>query len=1318
MKFAEYLSRGDISLAMASRIGVDIGSLFLKVAYLDANSALIGAQYKPHGGEPEAYLQRIIAHYPTRSISITGSSLDFNIARVFPQHDLVNATIQGVLHLRPDVRNIIDLGASSATLIELDSRGRFRSLSQNTLCAAGTGSFIDEELARLGISYADLAALPVVNKPPVIASRCAVFAKTDMIHRQQEGHSKNEVLEGLCRSMLRTCLDVLLKSKTLYGPTALVGGIVENPKIVRWLNHDYPVGIVAIALGPIVSALGAGLIMGESAKATVFSVNTKSVLPQRPLLKMTRTHYPSWETYASHLEEGTEVRELVKLVPGRLQAYVGLDIGSTSTKAVVMDCEGRLLLDLYRKTQGDPVSATRKLFEILERIILAHGLMFEVLGIGTTGSGRKLIGELIGADLVVNEVSAHALGAAWHSPDITTVFEIGGQDAKYLRLWNGHVIDSNMNYVCAAGTGSFVEEQARKLSYKIEDIGDAVLGISPPITSDRCTIFMEQDIRKLLRQGATRAEVLAATIYSVIQNYLAKVVGNRPVDGERVMFVGATARNKGLVAAIEQLLGVEVVVPSYCHVMGAVGVCLELAEVSLKTREPSKFRGFAAMQEEVNLYDQDCNLCTNFCRITELQTPSLHEKVSWGYMCGREPSAVRQREIPGLALMRQRDRLLQSYKRPIKSGRPTIGIPMSLATYQFLPLWSAFFDQLGYNLVVSRPSSSMTRLRGDNLAAPDFCFPAKVSLGHVADLLDNAQVDHIFLPSLLENQQNDATSRSYLCPMIINMPYYSKAALVDHTNIKHILFAPFNFNWPETRQLNFLEQHLGGNLNVSRRQLQAAFHEGIAAQQQFTANCQEIGQNFLMTLDTTSRALVVLGRPYLLYDYEINLHLPQTIASYGHTILPVDLMPFNDITREELRENFNNMYWHNGQMILNAVEFVREHPQLNAIFLTSFNCGPDSFLVSYAENAMGHKPMITLELDIHSSAGGYITRLEAFFDNIAKNPIRKVSKYHAGIEIISLNNLSDEEEIVAQNNPDPLPSVYVSALRHAGYRAHVLPPASADTYALGMRYMKGTECCPAIASAGAILDEALKADNQPFNVFFARTCGPCRLGQYIYKFNTILKEHRQGVSRFVTFKLNIDQQDSFGVDLKLSVFRGLAALDVLGKLVQRTRPYERIAGNTDRVYEVYRSEILTAVEIGDPVDVIIARAAAEFTTIPVNRRKRPIVGIVGEFFVRADSFINQDLVRCIEANGGEAWLVDTTEWQIWGTSRSLPEYGEYGEGVTDTDGAIPPAKVLAELEAEQDRLITLCGDLLCDRHEPNMRDVYSAAEKYVDITCS
>ncbi len=570
-------------------LGIDIGSLFVKLV-LWGDGEIKEKAYHPHQGNPIRAIKEALQELRIDGISgigITGTNAHLLASQLkVAPINFIKAEITAVKRVFSEVRNIIDIGGGSVTMIELDEKGNFQSFSTNSLCAAGTGSFLDEQAERLEIKYTDLERFGFIENPPTIATRCSVFAKSDLIHRQQEGYSKGAMWSGLCRGMTATLLQTLLKGKPLQGLTVLTGGVVQNREVLRWLKHRYQDQVVTYQHAHLAAACGAAELANDH-KRSAKPINwdclnemekkdgqSKEGAGRKPL-KLIKSSYPSFEVEESYIDKWENEVRLVHWPNEKvIRAYLGIDVGSTSTKLLLTDEGNEVLADVYRKTLGDPVQATKHLFAALNKISADKGCELEIRGCGTTGSGRKLVGAVVGADAVINEISAHVTGAMHFDPEIDTIFEIGGQDSKYMLTRSARIRDSNMNYICAAGTGSFVEEQARKLGFSCSEIGDLVMGITPPRTSDRCTVFMEQDVHKLLRQGYSRPEAMAAVMYSIVQNYLNKVVGNRHISDKKIFFQGATARNKGLVAAFENLLDVEMVVSPFCHVMGAFGVAL------------------------------------------------------------------------------------------------------------------------------------------------------------------------------------------------------------------------------------------------------------------------------------------------------------------------------------------------------------------------------------------------------------------------------------------------------------------------------------------------------------------------------------------------------------------------------------------------------------------------------------------------------------------------------------------------------------------------------------------------------------------------
>jgi len=607
-------------------LGIDAGSLYLKICMENGNGDA-ETRYVPHHGHPVRALRETVSEMmdgsPVR-VGLTGSLAEQVGEQLGVEPvDLVRAQVDAVRRAFPEVRNIIDVGGASVTLIRLNSSGEFEGMTRNSLCAAGTGSFLDEQATRLGVDYADLESYPTMEDPPHIATRCAVFAKSDLIHHQQDGRTRQECWTGLCQGMVRTLLSTLLKGRPLIGPTAVIGGVARNPEIMRRLQQIYGDQIRSIPGSHLAGAIGASSLASEEVPPEFFQNLSESrvrgegtALSTRPALELNLTEYPSWEVEESYTdEEDNEVR-VTFLPKGKAPCYMGIDIGSTSTKLLLTDLSGQVLCDVYRKTGGDPIGATRKLFDALLELASRRSIEYDIRGCVTTGSGRKMVGLVIGADDIVNEISCHVKGAMHVDPEIDTIFEIGGQDSKYMRTRNGSIRDAAMNYVCAAGTGSFVEEQARKLGFKIGEVGDKVRGITPPHTSDRCTVFMEQDVNRLLRAGHSREEAMAAVMYSIVQNYFNKVVGNKYYSDRKIFFQGATARNPGLVAAFENLLGVEMVVSPYAHVMGAWGAALLARDMMEEKGEASGFRGLDLSRRSIELRTERCEQCANKCEIS------------------------------------------------------------------------------------------------------------------------------------------------------------------------------------------------------------------------------------------------------------------------------------------------------------------------------------------------------------------------------------------------------------------------------------------------------------------------------------------------------------------------------------------------------------------------------------------------------------------------------------------------------------------------------------------------------------------------------
>ena len=692
----------------ASLLGVDVGSLYLKAVALDDRGDVVWHLRRSHQGDPLSLMDRL--HEKSRQLELPmGVTGSFNGAFFQRPLDSVLCLHAAARHLHPSASNILEVGATHFCLVRLNRNGDIRSIQTNPLCAAGTGSFLDAQAERMGIDLGGLEFAAAHEDPPSIATRCAVFAKSDLIHRQQEGFDIPSLWSGLCRGLAEGLLHTLTHGNAIGGETLLCGGVALNETFVLWLRSLFGgngngSSVNVFPYPELTAALGAGLLSRNGGSSPGLSTAGEKTVTRkcRPALTLKKSRPPRCEPLlfeTDRLQNEITVHRLPPETQEGAPVFLGLDIGSTSTKLAFVDAAGELLVDIYRRTQSDPILATRRLFEAALALSDRTRWMPVVGGAGTTGSGRKLIGEIIGADLIINEISAHVAGAVRIEPNIETIFEIGGQDAKYMRLHKGRIVDANMNYVCAAGTGSFVEELSSKLGYAIEDLGAEVLGTAPPYINSRCTVFMEQDIHALLREGVPRREAAGAIIYSVIENYLHRVVGKRPVLGKRIMFQGATARNIALTAAIEHLLDREVVVSPYPHAMGAYGVALLVRSSTEAGR--SRFKGLDLASRRIDLEKETCGACRNRCELTRAVIEGEQKNQLWGMKCGRDEGVKTSRKLPAYEIFQQRRD--QIGKRSALAKQPSQGkrivMPMALSAYSLGPFWSEFFTRVGVDLV-------------------------------------------------------------------------------------------------------------------------------------------------------------------------------------------------------------------------------------------------------------------------------------------------------------------------------------------------------------------------------------------------------------------------------------------------------------------------------------------------------------------------------------------------------------------------------------------------------------------------------------------
>ncbi|MHC4756022.1 MAG: acyl-CoA dehydratase activase, partial [Planctomycetota bacterium] len=1271
------LKRGDLSL------GIDIGSTSSDIVLLDGQGRVVYCNYQRTMGKPietaRLQLEELFKYINPSGIRITAAtgSAGRLIARLLglPFVNEVPAQAAAIAHLYPHLAGatIIEMGGQDSKLIFLSSENGkvgVRDFALNTVCAAGTGAFLDQQAQRLGVDIEDeFGKLALKSKNiPRMAGRCSVFAKSDMIHLQQQATPDYDIIAGLCLALARNLKSNLGCGREFVKPIVFTGGVAANIGVVRSFEEvfELPAGRLIVPdehffTGAIGAVLVAKTRSGGSENNKVDLVKIDSYIaqigtavddaPRRVALRKPALARPVSKVYEKLLDNVTEP----------INCYLGVDVGSISTNVVVMDPQKRVLAKAYLMTAGRPLEAVRRGLDIVGKKVAGK---VNILGAATTGSGRYLTGDFIGADVVINEITAQAAGAAIVNPEVDTIFEIGGQDSKYISLENGVVVDFEMNHACAAGTGSFLEEQSQRLGISINnEFARLAFASDAPIKlGERCTVFMESDLLNYHQQGAKTSELVAGLSYSIVANYLNRVVGRRKI-GENICFQGGTAFNRAVLAAFEQVTGKKIMVPDHHEVTGALGAASIAAEHMKKIQSrgqqiESSFRGFENLVNlDYSVQSFACEHCSNNCEIKEVQLPGS-KPLYYGSRCDRYNIKKKSADRKGLGAFEYRRQKLLEYaglsdtKTSTGTG-VTIGIPAALVSWQLLPLFSRFFKTLGFDVVLSGKTSKRIIRMGVESVTAQPCFPVKVAYGHVEELI-NKKVDHIFLPSIVSMTTAFAgNKRNQLCPYVQSFPYQVRTAFADKLGKTKILSVPIRLGQGR-RAMNKSFIRLAKELSIGSLQIKDAVKEAFRAQDAFEDSLKQKGAEILSKVKPGQKLFVMVSRPYNGCDEGLNLELPRKMTEHGVDIIPMDML---DLNSAELGDkSFHNaVYWSYGQKILRAAEIIKRDPRLFAVYLTNFSCGPDSFLLTFFKDIMSPKPCLLLELDEHSADAGVITRLEAFLESLKHyQPAARKDKIQ---RLASSKSVGKEKTLYIPYMGDCAYGV-AACFRAYGQSAEVMPMADEASLIRGRQFTSGKECLPCAITAGDMLTVINSKDFDPEKAafFMPGGRGPCRFGMYNCLHKLILRYAGQDDVRIIAPNQDGDFYHDFtqsvGGSIKGNFMKDIwiatVGVDLMYKLLLRTRPFAKDTKQAQKVYEQCLKSWVRAVEkrVGFAELVkLCGNFAEEFASIEFDYTiRKPMIGIVGEIYVRSHPFANKDIITRLEELGAVCDLASLAEW--------------------------------------------------------------------------
>ncbi|MBW2262839.1 MAG: activase [Deltaproteobacteria bacterium] len=1137
---------------------------------------------------------------------------------------------------------LVSLGSESFIAYVLSADGTISSVETGNKCASGTGEFFLQQIRRMNVSVDEATGVARGADPYMVSGRCSVFCKSDCTHALNKGIPIGRVTSGLCRMMADKIVELL--GKVDRRRVVAVGGVTSNAVVMDHLRERVeslylPAQAESFeALGAAYHALQEGVeldLRGDD----LFHASTSSFTFLPPI----RNAEPLVTFEQFHGGTAADGDECI----------LGLDVGSTTTKAVVLRIvDDAVLASEYLRTNGDPVGASRGCY----RALAAHlGADVDIVGLGVTGSGRHIAGLHASTEAIINEIIAHATGAAFFDRGVETIFEIGGQDAKYTHLTNGVPSDYAMNEACSAGTGSFLEESAKEsLGIDFTDIESIALeGGRPPNFNDQCAAFISSDIKTATHEGIGREDIVAGLVYSICMNYANRVKGQRPV-GDKIFMQGGVCYNKAVPLAMANLIDRAIIVPPDPGLIGAFGVALEVKDrIASGLLERGAFAlGTLADREIAYGKPFVCKggkeRCDRRCEIAKLLVEG--RKIPFGGACNKYYNRRHRiaHDVAELDIVRRRQDVFFAAARPEtrRSTATRIGISRSYYTNTFFPLFNTFFSQLGCEVILSDSPDP----DGQKKRRSSFCYPGELAHGFFGNLLKK-DLDFIFLPKIMtmavENSVSDLKEHHSTCVLLQSEAYYLKSAFKNVPSQAEMISPVLDFSKGfEPCEDVFVD--VARRVGAGRRRAQRAYRMASQAQHAFVRRMKETGRALLEELekDPETSAVVLFGRSYNAFAGEANMGIPTKFASRGVLVIPWDCLSFDDEPCDE------DMCWAVGQEILKASSFVKKHPQLFGAFVTNFSCGPDSFLVGYFRDIMKTKPSLTLELDSHTADAGINTRIEAFMDIVQRyrelerqdepeppfTPARvsfdKTVPYFVTSEGESVSFFDERVNLLIPSMGRLSSEALAAAFTGMGVRSEAVPVYDFEDLKLGRANASCKECLPLLLTSGGLLKyvERRKRDDELLAYFMPFTPGNCRFSQYrVFLRSMIRKKRMRNVTLFsLTGEKGYLYKAFRGKD-RINVLKAFITADVLEDIknalsvlaVDREAAAEAFEQEWSKVLAVFESWEMK--KLYPTLEQVAARLAKIHLRFPLSQAHK--AALMGEIFVRRDYFSCQDLVE-------------------------------------------------------------------------------------------
>ncbi len=1101
-------------------IGIDVGAETIKlaeVAGFDDGLRLARHAIVPHGKEPGSRVLEVLQAWDWRTVTSVAATGRLGRQLAVDRIPTRNAMLRGFRFLYgKEAATVVSIGSRGICVLEIPEAGE-SVYRESSRCAQGTGNFLRQLVGRFNLTVEEAAlAAEGVGEAAPLSGRCPVILKTDMTHLANKGERQDRILAGLLDAIAESA-EVLVKPRRSPPRVLLTGGVTRSRRVREHFRS-------------FLARNGMSLLEPEGGEQLVIeavgcAVHAAEMRPgARALEDLIRELDAAGVASVPPLQGAlSRVRRMTAPPRPPLQAdappdvVLGFDIGSTGSKVVALDLARREpIWEGYGRTSGDPVGAAQAL---MRDFLAGPAGKSPIRALGATGSGREIVGSLLatcyGPDsvFVLNEIAAHAKGAHHYDPRVDTIFEIGGQDAKYVRLESGRVVDAAMNEACSAGTGSFIEEQGRRFE-GVEDVahlGRIALGADASAAlGQHCSIFMAEVIDEAVAASVPRDQIVAGLYESVIQNYLNRVKGSRSV-GEVIFCQGMPFASDALAAAVARQTGAEVIVPPSPGTVGALGIALLAAE-KVATAGAPRLEGYRFLGARVEAKDtfvcksaSGCGGSGNKCRIDRLTTQLEGEKkrFTWGGSCSLYDQGSRKKKLPDGSPdpFRARAERVTALAASLseRRGGKRVALSDDFQLKGMFPFFATYLHGLGLDLDVAPSGGRAALRRGIEGANVPWCAPMQQYHGVVASLAER-DAEFLFVPMIREIQRVGPERASQLCPVVQGSPdvlAWDLGAAVKKRMLSPVVdIGPGNLDAPVFEESC---RRLAAAAGVKREKVwRAAFDRARREQLAFDAGMLELGREALARATRDGIVpVVVLGRTYTIHDDVLNSNLPTILREQGAIAIPLDCFP----VRADA-PIFENMFWGHGQRILRAAWQVRRTDGVYALFASNYSCGPDSFTHHFVQDLMAGKPFTTIETDGHAGDAGTKTRVEAFLHCVEEHQAAGVRRPARDAERLTvrsatIKDIQDAGEIVLLPEMSDASHVLKAALEGKGLRAEVLPEPGPEALRLGRRYTSGKECLPMTMTLGCLLERLERArPEEKFAFFMPGSDGPCRFGAY------------------------------------------------------------------------------------------------------------------------------------------------------------------------------------------------------------------------------